>query len=72
VAANFLGIDTLTLQSVGGSFATGPVYLLVDNFSYSLDEAGATAPEPATLLLFGSGALGLMARRARRGRRPTH
>jgi hypothetical protein len=71
ITAGFMGIDSLSIQPfAASSHSTGYPAFVMDNFEYSFEgQGGGTAPvpEPSTLLLVGSGALGMLARR--RGRR---
>lgn len=49
---DFLGIDTLTLTSEG-------LHFVMDDFTFTNTAQTAPVPEPATMLLFGAGLLGI-------------
>lgn len=61
---NYLGITSLRLNSYGGVHGgyTGGIgtHLVLDNFTYN---PVSSVPEPSTLFLLGSGAIGLIAAR---------
>lgn len=63
---NYMGITSLYLNSYGGvdaGFGGGVTHFAMDNFTFNQQANPTPTPEPSTMLLLGSGVLGLVAAR---------